>query len=184
FLLSRRRLTPNEAAYWSRSRGNGLWRYQLAGEQLPPNWAQSARVLLCSPGQDAGWIEYFDPANHQYRAARIVKNRIESCLYISAGQHLPDYDWLEPLFRKESISGHERIALLGGKPLPEQDDTGPTVCACFGVGRNALLQAIRENEAAGIEAIGDRLKAGTNCGSCIPEIQALLDEMGAKSATS
>ncbi|MFO7593450.1 MAG: nitrate reductase, partial [Pseudomonadota bacterium] len=63
FLLSRRRLTPNEAAYWSRSRGNGLWRYQLAGEQLPPNWAQSARVLLCSPGQDAGWIEYFDPAN-------------------------------------------------------------------------------------------------------------------------
>ena len=47
-----------------------------------------------------------------------------------------------------------------------------SLCACFGVG----LQAIRAAFAAGAtsaEEIGLRLKAGTNCGSCLPEIRRI-----------
>jgi assimilatory nitrate reductase catalytic subunit len=56
---------------------------------------------------------------------------------------------------------------------------GPIVCACFGVGRNAICDAI----AAGARtpaAIGAELKAGTNCGSCIPEMKRLIAETPAK----
>lgn len=58
----------------------------------------------------------------------------------------------------------------------QQEDAGPTVCACFGVGRNTLLKAIHEKGIRSVEEIGALLKAGTNCGSCVPEIKALLDE--------
>ncbi len=184
FLLSRRQLTPDSTSYWSRNRGKGLWRYQLAGVQLPENWAHSARALLCSPEQDVGWIEYQDPATRQYRAARIVNGRLESCLYTSPTHELPAHDWLEPLFDKSEISGNERIALLAGKPLAQQEDAGPTVCACFGIGRNTLLNAIRDKGIDSLEAIGELLKAGTNCGSCVPELHALLTETNSVEAAS
>lgn len=174
FLLSRRRLALDESSYWSLSRGNGLWRYQIAGEQVPDNWAQSARKLLCSPEQDVGWIEYLDPANRQYRAARIVNGRLESCLYIGPGHELPSHDWLEPLFQNDVIGGSERIALLAGKPLMHQEDAGTTICACFGVGKNTIKSAIRDNRCHTAKEVGELLKAGTNCGSCIPEIEEML----------
>jgi assimilatory nitrate reductase catalytic subunit len=41
------------------------------------------------------------------------------------------------------------------------------------VGENDLKQAIAQG-AKSVEALGIRLKAGTNCGSCIPELKALL----------
>jgi assimilatory nitrate reductase catalytic subunit len=159
-----------------------LWRYQLAGDQMPLNWAQSARALLCSSEQDVGWIEYFDPSNQQYRAARIVEGKLESCLYIGPKHELPAHDWLEPLFDKEYIDGNERIALLAGKPLEPQQDNGPTVCACYGVGKETIRQAIMEKRITRVEQITAELKAGGNCGSCLPELKSLLNEVRNKSA--
>jgi assimilatory nitrate reductase catalytic subunit len=178
FLLSRQQLAPGGTCYWSRARGESLWRYRLAGEQMPADWAQRARELLCSAEQDAGWIEYHDPASGQYRAARIVDGRLESCLYVGPDCRLPSHDWIEPLFAEERIGGNERIALLAGVPLLPREDAGPTVCACFGIGRNTLVQAIRDNAIGTVEGLGKLLKAGTNCGSCVPELHALLEGAG------
>jgi assimilatory nitrate reductase catalytic subunit len=47
------------------------------------------------------------------------------------------------------------------------------VCACFGVGENTLKQAVAQG-ANSVEALGARLRAGANCGSCIPELKKLL----------
>jgi bacterioferritin-associated ferredoxin len=51
--------------------------------------------------------------------------------------------------------------------------TGTTVCACFNVGRNAIQAAIFGG-CRDAPAIGKRLKAGTNCGSCIPELHRMI----------
>ena len=48
------------------------------------------------------------------------------------------------------------------------------VCACFGVGETTIKDAIRKGEAKSVDDIGRCLKAGTNCGSCIPELKQLL----------
>ena len=50
---------------------------------------------------------------------------------------------------------------------------GPIVCACFGVGRNTICDAIAAGAGTAAE-IGAQLKAGTNCGSCIPELKRLI----------
>ena len=52
-------------------------------------------------------------------------------------------------------------------------DMGRRVCACFGIGETAILEAIQSGCATASD-IGVRLKAGTNCGSCVPELKALL----------
>ncbi|MCV3310198.1 (2Fe-2S)-binding protein, partial [Leclercia adecarboxylata] len=46
-------------------------------------------------------------------------------------------------------------------------------CSCFSVGENA----IREAMAGGCDsaaALGAKLRCGTNCGSCVPELKAML----------
>jgi assimilatory nitrate reductase catalytic subunit len=55
---------------------------------------------------------------------------------------------------------------------------GPIVCACFGVGRTTICDAITAGAGSAAE-VGVRLKAGTNCGSCIPELKRLIAQTGA-----
>jgi assimilatory nitrate reductase catalytic subunit len=67
----------------------------------------------------------------------------------------------------------ERRTLLAGRPMEGALDEGPIVCVCFQIG----ARRIRAAAAAGsrsIETIGKRLGAGSNCGSCIPEIRRLI----------
>ena len=52
---------------------------------------------------------------------------------------------------------------------------GPTVCTCFDVGRNEILEAAATPGCGSVAAIGERLKAGTNCGSCRSEIGKLIE---------
>ena len=64
--------------------------------------------------------------------------------------------------------------LLAGKPRAGIPDTGAMICACFGVGENSLKESIFYGNAKFVSDIGLQLKAGTNCGSCIPEIKTLF----------
>ena len=73
-------------------------------------------------------------------------------------------------------------SLLAGRAL-EGSEQGALVCSCFGVGRNPIAACARELGAAATPMeIGKRLKCGTNCGSCVPEIQAIIGEVAKKSA--
>jgi len=174
FLLSRRRLDLRHVGYWACTRGTGLWRYEIAGEQAPEDWAACARDLLCSQADRVDWLEYLDTAAARYRAARLVDGMLESCIFISPAINLPSRDWLSQLFERNHLNEAERASLLTGKPATGQRDAGRIICACFSVGVNALLDAIVEQRLASVEQIGAALRAGTNCGSCIPELKALL----------
>ncbi len=178
FLLSRRELPVSDARYWVRAKGQGLWRYELAGEQLPQDWSVWAREVLCMPKDHADdkveWIDYLDSGAQRYRGARLLNRHIESCLFVAPTPELPSRSWLMGLFAKpDALSAQERGNLLAARATLAED-TGPVVCACFNVGRNTIVQAIQRDGLRTAEAIGNRLKAGTNCGSCIPELKALL----------
>jgi assimilatory nitrate reductase catalytic subunit len=68
--------------------------------------------------------------------------------------------------------------LLSGKSIDGLASAGPIVCACFGVGRTTICDAIAAGAGSAAE-IGVQLKAGTNCGSCIPELKRLIARAGA-----
>jgi assimilatory nitrate reductase catalytic subunit len=173
FLLSRRSLPLQDANFWVKVHGHQFVRYELAGDSHPRDWAQWARQLLCQSDSKVNWIEYFDGSSN-YRGARLVGEKLESCVFISAAGNLPSREWLANLFSSDSISTQERAYLLSGKPPAEARDIGHVVCACFGVGEKQIVQAIEAQGCNSVEAIGKLLRAGTNCGSCIPELQELL----------
>lgn len=176
FLLSRRKLDMENASYWVVSRGQGLWRYEIAGDQTPQDWAECARNLLCQHAEQVEWAEYFDTAVNRYRAARIENSRLESCIFIGPDITLPERDWLLNLFKDEKLSEKDRISVLSGKPTGEQKDAGRTVCACFNIGINTIVEAIQTQSLVTPEQVGEVLKAGTNCGSCVPEIREIIKE--------
>jgi assimilatory nitrate reductase catalytic subunit len=59
------------------------------------------------------------------------------------------------------------------KPIEGEADEGPIVCVCFQVGARRIEDAAAAGHKS-VDKIGRQLGAGTNCGSCIPEIRRLL----------
>ena len=53
-------------------------------------------------------------------------------------------------------------------------DSEPIVCACFGVGVEAVRSAVQSGAVRSIDDIGKTLRAGSNCGSCLPELKRML----------
>ena len=67
------------------------------------------------------------------------------------------------------------MSLLTGQPPKGEADQGRVVCACFSVGEKTILNAIKNKKLKTVDQIGASLQAGTNCGSCIPELKTLLE---------
>ena len=176
FALSRRPIEPEAFAYWARATGEQFLRYELAGRFRPADWSSWGRGLLGAQDEQADVLEYVDATANLYRAALVVNERIEACVFISPRLDLPSRQWLASLFAKDQLEELDRISLLVGRPADPAADAGPTVCSCFGVGRNVILREIQARQLDSPEAIGGCLKAGTNCGSCVPELRKLLAE--------
>jgi assimilatory nitrate reductase catalytic subunit len=174
FILSRRDLTVTGCEYWVKIKGEQFYRYELAGKSLPEDWFSFVQKNLCSMvTKNHHWQEYQDPGKGNYRAAQIVDNQLETVIFISADNHLPERNWLAGLFVKKQLKTPERMALLTGMPPLGVPDEGVIVCACFNVGEKTIRTAIREKGLKTYQEVGLYLKAGTNCGSCVPEIKAL-----------
>jgi assimilatory nitrate reductase catalytic subunit len=173
-MFSRVALPPPDTTWWTRVQGESFTRYEIVGRSAA-DWARKARRLLGVPDTaDADWIEYRDPARNLFRGAWFVGERLQAAIYIDCRPALPDRAWLGKLFERGKLDTAMRASLLAGAAL-EGADPGPLVCSCFGVGRNAIAACARELGArASVIEIGRRLKCGTNCGSCVPEIQGII----------
>ena len=55
-------------------------------------------------------------------------------------------------------------------------NNGPVICACFGVRFAAIRDALETGIAADVADIGRILRAGTNCGSCVPELRGIIEK--------
>jgi assimilatory nitrate reductase catalytic subunit len=177
FILSRHALELDGATNWTRIQGGRFLRYELAGRQ-PMRQAQAwARELLGVQDENADWLEYEDQGAGMFRAAHLVDGRIEACLFVSRRPELPAREWLAGLFSQDALSAQDRASLLAGRAVAAGADTGPTICSCFGVGRETICGAIRERGLTDVAGVTACVKAGGNCGSCVPEIRKLLADM-------
>lgn len=173
FIISRKKPVLKYSRYWARSRGKGFWRYEIAGQESPEDWAVHAKTLLnVEEGEE--WAEFYDKADGHYRAARFIEGHLDSVIFIDSSILLPPRDWLISLFQKDSISEKERASLLQGIPPAEVEDVGKIICACFNVGEKTICKAVTVQGADNVDAVGEICQAGTNCGSCKPEIKELL----------
>ncbi|WP_027798966.1 nitrate reductase [Paraburkholderia dilworthii] len=177
FSLSRRVPALDGVTYWTRIHGAQFVRYELAGRNPLSEHGDRgawARALFGVDDAHADWLEYEDRTAGIYRAVHLVDDRIENCVFLSARPELPAREWLASLFAKDKLEEADRIGVLSGQSIGKGADTGPTICSCFGVGRNTICTAIREQGLKTAAQITACLKAGGNCGSCVPELKKLL----------
>jgi len=174
FILCRDELRDLDSDYWVKVTGDNATRYEIASNQTLPTLLEQVKSAISQqPNDDI--IEFKASREAKYRFAIIREDRLYACVFINNTIDLPSRQWLSGLFAKEKLSPDQRMSLLAGVPPKGEVDCGKAVCSCFGVGENTIKQAIRKG-ANSVEAIGKALNAGTNCGSCIPEIRALLDK--------
>jgi assimilatory nitrate reductase catalytic subunit len=99
---------------------------------------------------------------------------------VGPAEAAPQWDAIKALFEAETLGDEARRVLLSGRSADGLASTGPIVCACFGVG---LGIALRSGAATSVEGIGQALRAGTNCGSCLPELKRIVADAGAEAAS-
>ena len=122
-------------------------------------------------GQEVLSLE--DPATGALRRALLRHGRLEQVLFLTVSGRLPPREWLAGLFAAPEVAAQDRLTLLAGRSAAPQVDTGPMVCACLKVGARQISSAIAAG-AASADAVGAATGAGTNCGSCRPEIARMI----------
>jgi assimilatory nitrate reductase catalytic subunit len=171
-IISRQALDDLDCDYWVKNKGDGIWRYFLAGQHASPDWV--AGLLKDQPTEDVSY--YHDSNSGDYRYARFNNQRLDFCLFVSSNGNLPELNWLSSLFAEQPLSRQQRLNLLSGRPAKDDVDCGRTVCACFNVGEKTICEAINHHQLKTVTEIGTHLSAGTGCGSCIPELKGLLSQ--------
>lgn len=156
--------------YWVRVPGEGMTRYELAGTAPVPDWRTWLDACLAESGV---LLEAGDPHGKDYHAVLWAEGRPIAALYVASGRPAIDREAVARALREPPVDGAARLALLAGRSPAGGGDGGRIVCSCFGVGETAIRQAI-ETGCGTAEALGAALKCGTNCGSCIPELKALI----------
>jgi len=177
FALSRVALTMPPATWWARVPVGGGDGYLFASDAAPESWAAFADTLAGSERAD-----YVDAGRGIYRVATFREGQLEACLFVGPAATVPDWAVVKALFEDGPVDASARRALLSGRGADAAAAGGPLVCACFGVGLETLREAVRSRRAVSVEAIGRALKAGTNCGSCVPELRKIVDECAAQPA--
>ena len=173
FALSRVRLELPPQVWWARVAVTGGYGYLFADNADLARWQPWLRSVA---GNDLA--EYKDFGGGVYRAASFAEDRIETCLFIGPARDAGDWGVVKNLFAADTLSDDQRRMLLSGKSIDGLASAGPIVCACFGVGRTTICDAIAAGARSAAE-IGVQLKAGTNCGSCIPELKRLIAQADA-----
>ncbi len=161
------------ASYWVRVPEQGFQRYELAGNETPQR-CEWARGLLGAAAPHGEWLEFADSGANCYRCALIVAGRLEACLFVSPGPALHGREWIAQLFASDTLNDAQRARLLAGSPGTGEKGADRMICACYSVSAGVIREAIAREGINSVEEIGRRLKAGSNCGSCKPELKALL----------
>jgi assimilatory nitrate reductase catalytic subunit len=173
FALTRRPMTPPEGTWFARvavAGGEGLL---FATNVAPDEWRDLAGGII--PAQ-ADLAEYIDRPRGIVRLAAFRTDRIESCLFIGPAHSPPRWHVVRPLFEAETVTPQARRVLLSGRSADGIAETGPVICVCFGVGRATICDAVAKGGAKSVADIGHLVRAGTNCGSCVPELRGILEK--------
>jgi assimilatory nitrate reductase catalytic subunit len=168
FVLSRLELELPDHVWWARVAVAGGYGYLLADNGDVARW--HSWLASVASGDLA---EYRDFGGGVYRAASFVGDRLETCLFIGPARDAGDWNAVKHLFAADTLTGDQRRMLLSGRSADGLASAGPIVCACFGVGRTTICAAVAAGARSAAE-IGGQLKAGTNCGSCLPELKRLI----------
>ncbi|MCB1480956.1 MAG: molybdopterin-dependent oxidoreductase [Rhodobiaceae bacterium] len=175
FAVSANRPVPHDTAYWALARCNGGWRVELARELAVDDPEAFARKLFGIPEDiEVAFLAYADTERRQHRVAAFSEGRLLGTLYLAGEPVAVSRSWAASLLDEAYDDPQSRFRVIAGRAGADKPDPGPIVCACFGIGANQIAAATRTG-CTSVDAIGQSIQAGTNCGSCRAEIREIID---------
>jgi assimilatory nitrate reductase catalytic subunit len=162
------------ADYWALSRTRQGFRAELAGTATVADWEAEARRLFAASQAVAASI--IDTKRGTARVVLHQDGALVGALFVAPQPVAVMRDYLA------TLPGTETPDALTGRPPADMPSPGPVLCACFGVGINTIIEAVETKGALSVDSIGALLGAGTNCGSCRPEIAQLLQTLTPREA--
>jgi assimilatory nitrate reductase catalytic subunit len=174
FALTRQPVALPISTWWARAAVVGGTGYLLATDAPVETWRRVAGSLLRQGVEPVEFAEYIDVPRGLYRVAAFAHGRLEGCLFIGPAAAVPQWDAVREMFAADALASPQRRMVLSARPPDGLTDAGPIVCSCFGVGLNVIRRALSSGAAANVDEIGKALRAGTNCGSCLPELRRIV----------
>jgi assimilatory nitrate reductase catalytic subunit len=171
FVLTRSKVLPPTGAWWARVAVTGGHGLLFAADLAIEAWRDCAMQWF---GPQTELAEYLDAQRRVLRLAAYVDGRLHGCIFVGPAETAPQWDAVKALFEADAIAEGPRRTLLSGQSSDGVEDAGPVICACFGVGLNVIRRAIASDSLTSAEEIGKALRAGTNCGSCLPELRKIV----------
>nr|WP_315479876.1 molybdopterin-dependent oxidoreductase [uncultured Rhodoferax sp.] len=147
-------------------------------EAAPDALLQEIEALLQLGGADV--VRYADKKRGQRRAVRLQRGTANATLegFLLAGDTRAQ-SWMTTLLQDEQPAQSYGRALLapGATPPVPVQSRGKTVCTCFNVTDTAIDATLAECTgfaADRLATLQSTLKCGTNCGSCVPQLQRMV----------
>ncbi|HEY4343322.1 MAG TPA: molybdopterin-dependent oxidoreductase [Parvibaculum sp.] len=170
-----------ENAYWSKAPLASGFAFELAGWAALSGVIHSEDILrqLLRIPRGAEITSYSDPKKSTFRYAGFAGDRLEACLFLAPDDAALPSRAAVQAFLGQAMTPMERLSLLAALSPVNSARSQKIICSCFSVDADSIRDAIHNGKLASIAEIGAALKAGTNCGSCIPELKKLLQEQGA-----
>lgn len=155
--------------YWAKITADKGYKFRLGGseEVCFASWLKEQYPEV------EQWQELKDSQGEYYRAAGFTNNILVIVFNAERAGNMPQEGrWLEQQLG-QNFSESTRYAILAGNAGSGAEDEGAIVCSCYQIGANTINKAIKSgcNTAS---ALGAQLKCGTNCGSCIPELNTMI----------
>lgn len=162
--------------YWATASARNGWRAEIAGRSMPDNWEDCAFDLLGVANNEWNVISYSDDKAGTYRFAAFDGEKLMGALFIETQPVRVARNFIISALDRSDFDASAKSRLLAGIPPRDQPDCGSTVCACFDVGVNTIVNAVVTGRCMSVAEIGEALQAGTNCGSCQPELKRIIHE--------
>ena len=164
----------DKSIWWTKVKAVRATRYEIADRQKFSTTTEQLKSLLPFTEEDFEWLNLDDQTAHISHSVVLQDGKLIASLYIAPKELLPDREWLSGLFQRKRLSAMHRKALLAGQAISMSKSEGELVCSCFKVGKNRIIQTIKEKNITNEKQVTACLKAGGNCGSCLPEIRGLI----------
>ena len=173
FLVAAEKPTHLPFEYWAIARAENGFRLELAGDE-PEDGFETWLSQSLGLDEDVEIVRYRDAAAGDCRILALRGSRLLAAFFASRSPVAVSRQWAVDQLLTDHADAVARSRLVAGRPGAGQADKGATVCACFSVGAKEIARAVGQG-CRSVDAIGQLLSAGTNCGSCRPEIRRIID---------
>ena len=174
FALTRHSMALPEGTWFARLAVVGGVGVLFATNEPPTVWHDLVRQLL---PEDAELAAYSDQSRGVERFGLFRSGRFDGCLFVGPAHRPPQWEVARSLFESGAVAAPARRIVFAGRRADAVAEAGPLICACFGVRLAAIRDAMAASNATSVADIGRTLRAGTNCGSCLPELRDIVERV-------